>query len=205
MNDPASQNAERGPLEILRQGEPREIGVLLEGFRASLHRMVHLRLDQRLKGRVDTSDVVQEVFLEATERRDQYEGKPAMPFHLWLRFLTAQKMMELARFHLGAQARDVRKERAFACPVADSSRISMDLSASMTSPSQAVHREESRSAVDRALKQMDELDREVLILRHFEQLSNAEVALELGIETSAASKRYIRALTRIKKVLDAGS
>ena len=89
--------------------EAHQLGGLLEGYRARLRRMVSLRLDPRLRRRVDSSDVIQEAFVDVTRRLEEYRSTPKMPFYLWVRLLTAQKLMEFHRRHLGAQRRDVRR------------------------------------------------------------------------------------------------
>jgi RNA polymerase sigma-70 factor (ECF subfamily) len=169
--------------------------------------MVVLRLDMRLQGRVDASDVIQEAFLEATGRRDAYGRDPGrMPFYLWLRFLVGQKILEQHRRHLGAKARDVGREVSLyrgPMPEATSAAIAAQLVGRHSSPSQAAIRAERKLRLQEALNRMDSIDREILVLRHYEQLTNGEVALVLGLDKSAASKRYARALVRLKDVLSA--
>jgi RNA polymerase sigma-70 factor (ECF subfamily) len=180
-------------------------GELLEQHRARLRKVVVLRLDARLQGRVDPSDVIQEAFLDASRRLPDYAREPSpMPFYLWLRFLTGQKLMELHRRHLGAQGRDISREIALNCgpmPQATSAAIAAQLLGRQTSPSQAAIRAERKLRIQEALNRMDPIDREVLVLRHYEQLSNGEAALVLGLDKSAASKRYARALVRLKDIL----
>jgi RNA polymerase sigma-70 factor (ECF subfamily) len=193
--------------ELLRrvaQGAPQEWGALLDRHRARLRRMVALRLDRRLQGRLDASDVIQEAFLEASARLADYLRQPDMPFFLWLRFLTGQKMMELHRQHLGAQMRDAGREISLyrgALPGASSAALAAQLLGHDTRPSEAAIRAERKIRLQEALNSMDPLDREVLALRHFEQLNNAETAQALGLNESAASKRYIRALKKLKDIL----
>jgi RNA polymerase sigma-70 factor (ECF subfamily) len=186
------------------QGDPRALGELLERHRARLRRMVALRLDRRLQGRLDASDVIQEALLEASARLPDYLHQPDMPFFLWLRFLTGQKMMELHRRHLGAQMRDAGREISLyrgALPGASSAALAAQLLGHDTRPSEAAIRAERKIRLQEALNSMDPLDREVLALRHFEQLNNAETAQALGLHESAASKRYIRALKKLKDIL----
>jgi RNA polymerase sigma-70 factor, ECF subfamily len=163
--------------------------------------MVRLRLDRRLRQRLDVSDVLQDVQLEAGRRLPEYCADPPMPFLVWIRFLTAQKIIEAHRRHLGAAARDVRIEANFDRPGADSSTVAGCLARSVTSPSEAAMRGEHRELIQRALEEIASADREVLLMRHFERMSNAEVAAELSIETSTASKRYLRALARLRSNL----
>ncbi len=166
--------------------------------------MVALRLDRRLQGRVDASDVIQEAHLEAAARLAEYTREPAMPFFLWLRFLVGQQLLTVHRRHLGAQARDAGREISLfrgGLPEATSAALAAQLLGHDTRPSEALARAERKLRLEEALNRMDPLDREVLTLRHFEQLSNAEAAEVLSLQESAASKRYIRALRRIKEIL----
>jgi RNA polymerase sigma-70 factor (ECF subfamily) len=186
------------------QGVSQDWGALLERHRARLRRMVALRLDRRLQGRVDASDVIQEAFLEASARLPEYLRQPDMPFFLWLRFLTGQKMLELHRHHLGAQIRDAGREISLyrgSLPEASSVALAAQLLGHDTRPSEAAIRAERKIRLQETLNSMDPVDREVLALRHFEQLNNAETAEALGIQESAASKRYIRALKKLKDIL----
>jgi RNA polymerase sigma-70 factor (ECF subfamily) len=186
------------------QGNRQDWGTLLERHRKRLRRMVALRLDQRLQGRLDASDVIQEAYLEASARLADYLRQPAMPFFLWLRFLTGQKMLELHRHHLGAQMRDAGREVSLyrgSLPEASSAALAAHLLGYDTRPSEAAIRAERKIRLQEALNSMDPLDREVLALRHFEHLNNAETAQVLGLQESAASKRYIRALQKLKEIL----
>jgi RNA polymerase sigma-70 factor (ECF subfamily) len=180
-------------------------GELLARHRQRLRRMVALRLDRRLQGRIDASDVIQEAFVEATTRLPEYLKQPGMPFFLWLRFLTGQKLLELHRHHLGVQARDAGREISLfrgALPEATSAALAAQLLGHLTQPSQAAIRAEMKIRLEEALGAMDTLDRELLALRHFEQLNNSEAAAILGIHKAAASKRYVRALKRLREILD---
>jgi RNA polymerase sigma-70 factor (ECF subfamily) len=187
-------------------GDREALGALLQRHRARLRRMVALRLDRRLRGRIDPSDVLQEAQLEAAGRLADYLRDPAVPFFLWLRFLVGQRLAILHRRHLGAEARDADREVSIdraAPPRASSAALAAQLLGRDTRPSEALARAERKARLAEALEGMDPLDREVLALRHFEQLSNAEAARVLGLRESAASKRYIRALTRLKAILSA--
>jgi len=186
------------------QGDPGRVGSLLEQYRARLRRMVALRLDPRLVGRIDPSDVIQETYLEATARLPDYLDKPTVPFFLWLRFLTAQKLVTLHRHHLGCQMRDAGREISLhraKVPEASSAVMAVQFLGREDQPSEAAIRAELKLQLQEALEQMDPSDREILALRHFEQLSLAESAQLLGITESGASKRHMRALQRLKKVL----
>src|SRR5262245_60640887 len=191
-------------LERARQGDELAVGALLQLHRARLRRMVSLRLDDRLRGRVDEEDVLQDVFLEAVNRIQEHMRTPTMPFYLWLRFLTIQRMQALCRENLGIQKRDVRKEWPMdAAPysAATSKALAAHLVGKWTTPSEALLRADLKARLRNALDTMDTLDREVIALRHFEQLSNSEAAQVLGIKPAAASKRYVRALQRLRDIL----
>jgi RNA polymerase sigma-70 factor (ECF subfamily) len=166
--------------------------------------MVALRLDRRLQGRVSPSDVIQEAQLEAAERLAEYLRNPTMPFFLWLRLITGQRILALHRRHLGAQmraaGREVSMDRPY-LPQATSAALAARLLGRATSPSAAAIRAEMKARLQEALDCMDPIDREVLTLRHFEQLSTAETAQELRITEEAAKKRHIRALKRLKEIL----
>ena len=193
--------------ELLRRagrGDAQALGQLLEAHRRRLRRMVRLRLDPRLQGRIDPSDVLQEAYLEAAERLAEYLRDPRMPFFLWLRFLTGQKLLALRRRHLGTQARDAARELSIyqgAMPEASSACLAAQLLGKRTAPLEAAIRAEMKLRLQEALNSMEPMDREVLALRHFEQFNNAETAQLLGITESGASSRYLRALKRLKDIL----
>jgi RNA polymerase sigma-70 factor, ECF subfamily len=191
-------------LEQAAQGDQRGLGTLLGRHRDRLQRMVSLRMDRRLQGRIDPSDVIQEAYLEASVRLAEYLRDPSMPFFLWLRFLAGQKLVTLHRHHLGVQMRAVGQEVALCrgpLPEASSAALAAHLMGHDTRASEAAIRAELRIRVQDGLNSMDPLDREVLALRHFEQLSRAEIAQVLEISEGAAGKRYIRALERLKRIL----
>ena len=186
------------------QGDERALGQLLERHRKRLRRMVRLRLDPRLQGRIDPSDVIQETYLEAADRLAEYLRDPKMPFFLWLRFLAGQKMLTLRRRHLGTQARDASRELSIyqgAMPEASSACLAAQLLGKRTAPLEAAIRAEMKIRLQEVLNGMEPMDREVLALRHFEQFNNAETAQLLGITESGASSRYLRALKRLKDIL----
>jgi RNA polymerase sigma-70 factor (ECF subfamily) len=192
---------------LLDRASGGDLGTLAELFtknRDRLRRMVELRLDRRLMGRLGVSDVLQESYLEAARSFPSYLRSREAPFFLWLRCLTGRKLLNLHRHHLGAKARDVRREISLGqggIPDATSEALAAHLLARGTSPSEAAMRAERRLRVEEALNQMDANDREVLVLRHFEQLSTAETAEVLGIREAAAVKRHLRALKRLKSAL----
>jgi RNA polymerase sigma-70 factor (ECF subfamily) len=179
-------------------------GALLEQHRERLRRMVALRLDPRLQGRIDASDVIQDTYLEASARRAEYLRNPTMPFFLWLRFLAGQKLVTLHRHHLCTQRRDAGREISIDrghLPEASSAVLAAQLVGHDTQPSAAAIRDELKTRLQEALDDLDPLDREVLALRHFEQLSLAETAQVLGLTESGASRRHLRAVKRLKTLL----
>ena len=186
------------------RGDRSALDELFAHHRGRLLRMVRMRMDRRVQGRIGASDILQESLTEAWERLPDYLQDRGMPFFLWLRFLTRQKVLELHRRHLGAKARDVRREVRLhqgPMPSATSATLAQQLMGKQTSPSLAAARVEDRMKLQEALNRMEDPDREILCLRHFEQLSVAEAARELGIGESAASKRYLRALRKIRGFL----
>jgi RNA polymerase sigma-70 factor (ECF subfamily) len=194
-------------LEAAAWGDRAAWGLVLAGHRDRLRRMVALRLDRRLQGRIDPSDVIQEAYLDAARRLPEYLRDPEpMPVFLWLRFLAAQALQALHRKHLGVQARDAGRELSIQggrMPQATSAALAAQLLGHDTRASEAAIRAEQKLRLEQALNQMDPLDREVLALRHFEQLSNGECARVLGLKETTATKRYIRALRKLKEVLKA--
>lgn len=185
-------------------GNDEALGELFTLYRERLWRMLLVRLDHRLASRVSPDDVLQETFLDVARRIDEYLADPAVPFYVWLRFLTVQRMLMIQRAHLGSQMRDVNLELSKSngkMPAASSDSMAGQLVSRLTSPSQAAIRHELQARLRAALDEMDPLDREVLALRHFEELGNNEVAQVLGISKDAASKRHVRALRRLKDVL----
>jgi RNA polymerase sigma-70 factor, ECF subfamily len=204
---PSMADNSSGTNDLLRraaQGDREGWGLLLDRHRERLRRMVALRLDRRLQGRIDPSDVLQEACLEAATRLDEFLGQAEMPFYLWLRFLIGQKLLQLHRHHLGAQARDASREVSLyrgSIPETSSAALAAQLLGRGPRPSEVAVRAEMKIRLQEALNRMDPLDREVLALRHFEHLNNAETARLLDIQESAASKRYIRALRRLKDIL----
>jgi RNA polymerase sigma-70 factor (ECF subfamily) len=195
---------EQTRLERAAEGDQAAWAAILAPYRARLRRMVALRLDQRLKGRIDPSDVLQEAFLQAAQGLPKYIQHRERPFFLWLRWLTGLSLQGLHRRHLGIQLRDAGREIQLldrGLPLASSAALAAQLLGRDTRPSVAAVREERKRRLQEALNAMDCIDREVLVLRHFEDLSNADVARELGLQESAASKRYVRALHKLRDIL----
>jgi RNA polymerase sigma-70 factor (ECF subfamily) len=187
----------------LRTEGDQAVAALFSQYQERLRRMVSYRLDRRLYGRVDAADVLQEAYLESARRIQDYLDRPTVPFFVWLRQITSQVLIDTHRRHL-AKMRDpqqeVRMHRGGNLH-ATSHSLAAQLVGNLTSPSRAAIREELLIQVREALEGMDELDREVLALRHFEELSNNEVAEILGLQKAAASNRYVRALKRLRSIL----
>jgi RNA polymerase sigma-70 factor (ECF subfamily) len=178
---------------------------LISRYHDRLKRMVHLRLNRRLQGRVDDSDVLQEAYLDVARRLPEYLANPALPFFLWLRHLAGLKLVEVHRRHLGTQRRDADREVTLhrgGLPEVDSVSLANQLLGKLTTPSQAAIKAETRLLVQEALNSMDPLDREVLALKHFEQLSTSEIAAVLGLSKAGAGSRYLRAIKRLREILE---
>jgi len=191
-------------LDRIREQDHEVVGELFMLYRDRLWRMLFVRLDRRLASRVTPDDVLQETFLDVAKRIGEYIADPAVPFYVWLRFLAIQRMQMAHRAHLGAQMRDVSQEvslPAAGAALASAESMAGQMVSHMTSPSQAAIRHELQDRLRAALEEMDPLDREVLALRHFEELGNNEVAELLGISKNAASKRHVRALVRLREIL----
>lgn len=194
--------------DLLRRaaaGDEQALQDLFGLYRDRLKRMVHLRLNRRLQGRVDDSDVLQEAYLDVSRRLPEYLANPTLPFFLWLRHLAGLKLAEVHRRHLGTQLRDADREVTLhrgGLPEADSVSLANQLLGKLTTPSQAAIKAETRLFVQEALNSMDPVDREVLALKHFEQLSTSEIAEVLGLSKAGAGSRYLRAIKRLREILE---
>jgi RNA polymerase sigma-70 factor (ECF subfamily) len=191
-------------LQRAAAGDQEALQDLFARHRDRLKRMVRLRLSRRLQGRVDDSDVLQESFLEISKNLPEYVQQPTLPFFLWLRHMTGLKLAEVHRRNLGTQMRDADREVSLhrgGLPEADSVSLAAQLLGKLTTPSQAAIKAEQRIYVQEALNSMDPIDREVLALKHFEQLSTAEIADVLGLSKAGAGSRYLRAIKRLREIL----
>ena len=200
----AGADANEELVRKLRAGDKNILAELFSCYRAQLRTMIDLRLDPRLNGRVSSSDILQETYLDALKRVEHFVQNQEMPFYLWLRLVAGQRIVDVHRQHLGAAMRDAGREVTLDgahSPSASSYSIASRLAAHVDSPSQAAIRNETLQQLEQALQEMDPMDREVLALRHFEELSNDEVAQLLNIKKAAASNRYVRALQRLKDIL----
>ncbi len=190
-------------LERVAAGDQAALAGVFQQYRPRLRKMVQLRLDRRLQGRVDPSDVLQEAYLDISRRAADYALSPEMPFFLWLRMMTGQKLLEFHRRHLGTQLRDAGREISIcqSYPEVNSHLLASQLLGRFSTASQAAMRAEQQTRLEEILNSLEPIDREILTLRHFEELSNSEVAQVLELSKSAASNRYIRALARLKNHL----
>jgi RNA polymerase sigma-70 factor (ECF subfamily) len=191
-------------LAKVEQGEPRAVDRLLEVHRAPVRRMIDLRLDPAIVQRVDASDIVQEVLLEASRRLQDYLRAPAMPFHLWLRHIARDHLIDAHRRHRLAQRRGVDREQPLV-PAAFADHSSVELVGQLVdpelTPATAAVRHELEQRLHQALTGLEPETRDVILMRHFEQLSNQDVAAVLGLTEAAASMRYLRALRKLKAAL----
>lgn len=187
-----------------QQGDGDAVNQLMDRHRDALRRMVGMRLDQKIRGRVDVSDVVQDVLIEANRRLQDYLSDPAMPFHLWLRHIAKDRIIDAHRRHHAAAKRSVDREQPLAAP-ANFDRSTIELAAQLCdrelTPAAAATMHELARKFSDAIDQLDEQDREVVMMRHFEQLSNQEAAQALGLSQPASSMRYLRAMRRLRELL----
>jgi RNA polymerase sigma-70 factor (ECF subfamily) len=187
----------------LRQGDEGALASLFSLYRERLWRLVTFRIPPRLNGRLDAEDVLQEAYLAAAARLQHFRAGSSGSFFVWLRLVVVQTLTDLQRQHLGAQMRDAGREVSLqgGWGQGTSAALAAQLLGSLTSPSQAAIRDELAGRLGDALEGMNPVDREILALRHFEELTNQETAEVLGIEQKAASIRYVRALKRLREIL----
>lgn len=188
-----------------RRGDSAAVNRLLERHRAALRRMIDLRMDRVIGRRIDASDIVQDVLLDAHRRLEEYLAQPSMPFHLWLRQMARDRLIDAHRRHRVAARRSIDREQPMVAP-AMLDHSTMDLVAELVdpelTPAAAATWNELQVRFQAALDQMDEQDREVVLLRHFEHLSNGEVAQVLNLSEPAAGMRYLRAMRRLRTHLE---
>lgn len=197
MNDQSMEE-----LEKLRTGGPEAVAELFSKYRDQLEQMIGFRMDPRLKGRIDPADVLQEAYLQLAKRLDEYLETPKVSFYVWMRQLTYQTLIDQHRLHFRTKrglGQEAQKKRAYN---GTTYSIVGRLIAQNTTPGRAFEREEEKEQLHQALDSMQEVDREVLALRHFEGLPNKQVAEVLGIAITAASNRYVRAMTRLGKIME---
>ncbi len=190
-------------LSDVKVGDPRAVNRLLDDHRAAVHRMVRMRLDRRIQRRVDVSDVVQDVLVEANRRLQEYLKDPVMSFHLWIRQITRDRIIDAHRRHRASAKRSVDREQAVAPLGDDPSSIILAerLCDPELTPAAAATRREMARQVERAITRLSESDHEIIVMRHYEQLTNQEVSQALGLTEPAASMRYLRAIRRLRTLL----
>ena len=188
---------------MLREGGQAALASLFSTYHSRLERIVGFRLDPRIRGRIDAADVLQEAYLEVSDRLQSFLESTDVSFFVWLRQQTLQALVDVHRREF-RQKRDVNREIRFASTgTSDGTSLSIAqfLIDQLTSPSQVVVNAEEMQWLQEALNSMNEVDREVLALRHFEQLGNIQVAEILGLTPTAASNRYLRAAARLSEIL----
>ena len=192
-------------LQQLHDGDRQVLSEAFTRHRERLWRMISFRMDRRLRGRVDPDDILQEAYLNAEQRFGYFRKAANLSIFIWFRLIVGQTLVDVHRRHLGADMRDASREISMnKTPSAQSTSVCLaqQLAGSLTSPSQAAHKQEVSSQLIAALETMDPIDQEIIALRHFEDLSNADVAEVLDIKQTAASNRYVRAIARLRDVLD---
>lgn len=200
----SNSDANEDSLRLVSGGEAALAELFLE-YRERLERMVEFRLDPRIRGRLDASDVVQEAFFEISRRLPEYVQHPAVSPFVWMRQRTLQTMIDLQRKHFRDKRSPLRESSPVPDAISDGTSIALAsyLIAEMTSPSQAAVKAEEMTQLTQALESMNEMDREVLALRHFELLTNQQVAEILELSITAASNRYVRAAARLGEIMKA--
>jgi len=189
----------RGLLQQVRQGDRAALDQLLARHRGYLLNVVELRMDQKLRARIDPSDVVQEAQLEAAQRIEEYLGREPMPFHIWLRKTAYENLLRLRRQHVEAGCRSV--EREIPLPDSSSAMLARQILSREPNPGQQAVEQELARRLRQAIGQLPEVDAEILLMRNLEGLTNQEVAQVLDIEPSATSKRYGRAILKLRQLL----
>ncbi|MGN6136098.1 MAG: sigma-70 family RNA polymerase sigma factor [Aureliella sp.] len=192
-------------LQDVRDGDSQAVERLLSRHRESLHRMIELRLDQRIKRRVDVSDVVQDVLIEANRRLKDYLDNPAMAFHLWIRQIAKDRLIDAHRRHRVSAKRSIDREQATLVQGTfdhSSLEIVAQLRDPAMTPAAAASQRELAGHVESVIARLGESDREIILMRHYEQLTNGEIAAALGLSEPAASMRYLRAIRRLRELLD---
>ena len=191
-------------LDLARHGDAAAVDRVLARHRAAVRRMIHLRMDPALARRVDASDIVQEVLIEAHRRLRKYLRNPTMPFHLWLRQMAKDRLIDAHRRHRVAARRSLDREQPLEVrlPRDQSTRnLTMQLCDRQLTPAAAATWHELKRRFEQACRALDPQDQEIVLMRHFEQLSNSETAMALGLSPQAASMRYLRAIRRLRGLL----
>ena len=204
-SNPSDEQEACDAVDAAIHGNSARLGELLEEYRPRLERMLSFRMDPRVRTRVDPADVLQETFSEVYERLTAWQADSDLGFFLWVRLQTGQKLHQVHRRHIDVDARDARLEvpiMLHAVPGASSFAIASALLDESNTPSRAAMQNEEGDRLREAIERMKEIDREVLVLRHFEMLTNKEVARVLELTEPGATLRYVRALTRLREMLE---
>lgn len=191
-----------------KDGDASAVNELMDRHRNSIRQLVRMRLDQKIQKRIDVSDVVQDVLVEANRRLQRYLENPVMPFHLWLRQIAKDRIIDAHRRHRVSAKRSVDREQQMLAPRGyDQSSIQLAsmLGDPKLTPAAAALQKEMARKVEEAISKLEEKDCEIIIMRHYEHLSNQEIGQILGLTEPAASMRYLRAVRRLKKILQDGS
>ena len=189
------QKAQNGDLEALAQ--------VFEINRERLKRMIRMRMSERVRPRVAVSDVLQEAYVDLAQQLGNYAKDPKLPFFLWMRRVTGLRLAKVHREHLGQQIRDANRDRRLDVAMPDASAVYManQLAGQFTTVSEKAMRNENELRMQAAIEQVSETDREILAMRHVEQLTNSEIAVLLEISESAATNRYVRAIRKLKDAM----
>ena len=193
-------------LERLRADGDQTLADAFAAYREKFWYLVTFRMDKRIAARVDADDVLQESYVAATKRLQHYLKSPDFSLFVWLRMIVSQTLIDVHRRHLGAEMRSAGREISLGgprLPQSTSVSLAVQIAGQQTSPSRAAIRDESSNQLAEAIATMSELDQETIALRHFEGLNNSETAEVLGISVTSASNRYVRALQRLRKILEA--
>lgn len=191
-------------LDAARGGDATAVNHLLQKYRDPVRRLVQMRLDRKVQQRVDVSDVVQEVMVEASNRLQDYLQSPEMAFHLWLRQIAWDHIIDTYRRHRVSAKRSMDREQPMTAAPPDQStmELAIQLCDPGITPAAAATQHEIARRVEEAIEQLADQDREIIVMRHFEHLTNLEIAEALGLNPPAASMRYLRAVRRLRQVLD---
>lgn len=192
-------------LRAVRAGDADAINRLLEKHRGPVRRLVEMRLDRKVQRRVDVSDVVQDVMIEASGRLDRYLDDPSMAFHLWLRQIAWDRIIDTYRRHRVSAKRNMDREQPMSVP-AGADHSTMELAVQLCdpglTPAAAATQRELADKVESVIELLSDQDRDIILMRHYEHLSNLEIAEVLKLNPPAASMRYLRALRRLRELLE---
>lgn len=201
----ASDDQTETLLGAAREGDSDAVNRLLEKHRGPIRRLVEMRLDRKVQQRVDVSDVVQDVMIEASGRLEKYLSDPSMAFHLWLRQIAWDRIIDTYRRHRVSAKRNMDREQPMAAaagPNQSTMELAVQLCDPRLTPSAAATQREIAAKVEAAVEKMNDQDREIILMRHYEHLSNLEIAEVLGLNPPAASMRYLRAVRRLREMLE---